>query len=78
MSLLPLVTADGRTGIGRRNVLISLGSEIQKYRDADIQKDRDVEIQTYRNTDIQKYRHTEIQKYSILQLLPLLTTKLEH
>ena len=45
MSLLPLVTADGRTGIGRRNVLISLGSEIQKYRDADIQKDRDVEIQ---------------------------------
>ena len=70
MSLLPLVTADGRTGIGRRNVLISLWSEIQKYGDADIQKDRDVKIQ--------KYRNTEIQKYSILQLLPLLTTKLEH
>ena len=24
MSLLPLLTADGRTGIGRRNVLVSL------------------------------------------------------
>ena len=68
MSLLPLVTADGRTGIGRRNVLISLWSEIQKYRHTEIQrcrqKDRDVEIQ----------KKKKIQKYSIL---PLLTTKLE-
>ena len=63
MSLLPLVTADGRTGIGRRNVLISLWSEIQKYRDADIQKDRDVEVQKYRNTETQKRRNTEIQKH---------------
>ena len=71
MSLLPLLTADAPTGIGPRNVLISLLSEIQTYTNTQIQK--------YKYTDMLKYRSTEVQKYGwhTAILLPLLLAKFE-